>query len=321
MKKEYIILGLIIIALSAYILTNKTDRDNYTLPSIPEINGSDITEITVQKGDKNIVISKNGGSWSVANAGSDKSYKANQESITKMVDLIKSLKLSALVSESGNLSPYELDEKNRITVEAKSQSETVRKFEIGKSAPSFRHTFVRLDANKSIYHAEKSFRQDFDKSLQDLRDKKIISFDKGKISAITIKKGDKIKEFAIKDGKPVSSGEVKEAIEEGEAIETILTTLSDLNCHSFTDSDNKDEFRQKEILEIAKITLKEEPEKELSFVIYTKDENDNYPAISSESIYPFFITTHDGNQIVEKIDSALGIKKEEPTSEDKQESQ
>lgn len=337
MKKEYVILGLIIIALSAYLLTKKTDRDNYTLPAIPEINVADITEIAIQKGeskqdikqngdkdnkDNKILISKKDGSWVVSGAVPDKNYPADQESITKMVDIIKSLKLSALVSESGNLAPYELDAKNRINVTVKSKAETVRNFAIGKTAPSFRHTFVVLDNGNSIYHAEKSFRNDFDKTINDLRDKKVLSFDKNKISSITLKKGDIVKTVALKDGKPVDDNKDKKPVDsnkdgkavdnkENEALEKILTTLSDLKCYSFTDTESKNEFKEKGIEEISKVSIKESADKEISFVIYNKDANGNYPALSSESLYPFFLNTYEGNDIIANIDQSMGIKKEE----------
>lgn len=347
MKKEYIILGLIIIALSAYLVTNKTDRDNYTLPSIAEINAADIAEIAIERDNdgkdsngnysKNIIISKKDGAWLVSSSDSDKTYPADKESITKIVDVVKALKLSALVSESGNFAPYELDTKNRINITVKSKTETVRKFEIGKTAPSFRHTFIRLDGSNNVYHAENSFRGDFDKTVGDLRDKKVLVFDKTKINTITLKKGDGLKEAQIKDGKVVADAKDGKSLDKSsdknigdkdaksnnasvengsvksldsksnDAIESILTTLSDMKCHSFTNTDSKDEFKDKGVEQMAKITLKQDSDKKFSLVIYKKNEKGNYPAISSESIYPFYLNTYEGDEIVSKIDDAIGL--------------
>ncbi|MBF0231508.1 MAG: DUF4340 domain-containing protein [Desulfamplus sp.] len=351
MKKEYIILGLIIVALSAYLVLHKKDRNNYILPLIPEINAADITEISIEKDGNSILLSKKDGTWFVT----DKNYPASQESVTQILDIVKDLKLSALVSESGNLNPYELDSKNRISVTVKSAVETLRKFEIGKTAPSFRHTFVRLDGNSNVYHAAKSFRRDFDKTVDDLRDKKVLSFDKSKISSIALKKGETIKEIAIRDGKPVSvdakvqdsaqgkedspakedkpvnsgsdnsSNEAKpvdstsdksseekadKPVEKSDVIESILAMLSDFKCHKFTDTDNKDQFKGME--EIASIVL--QGEKEISLVIYKKDAQDNYPALSSENVYPFLLDTYHGDDIISKLDNVLGLKKEDENS-------
>ncbi len=367
MKKEYIILGFIIIALSAYIMTKKTDRDNYSLPGIHEINVADITEISIQKGedkqdkspnsakdqnskDDKIVILKKDGSW-VVGAAPDKIYPADQDSITKILDIVKDLKLSALVSESGTLEPYELDSKKRITVTVNTNDKTVRKFEIGKTAPSFRHTFVRLEGNTSVYHAEKSFRNDFDKTVDDLRDKKVLFFDKSKINNLIIKKGDEIKDFNVKDGKfyekteekivdktqdneelvakdgkisendtskssssTTDKSEKNENSKKNEALEEILTTLSSLKCHSFMNTENKDAFNRKGFEEIATISLTLEANKDIVFALYNKDENGNYPATSSETLYPFLLNTYEGNSIVENIDAAIGINKKDTKS-------
>ncbi|MBF0469658.1 MAG: DUF4340 domain-containing protein [Desulfamplus sp.] len=323
MKKEYIILGLIIVALSAYLVMHKKDRNNYILPLIPQINAADITQISIEKDGNSIVLSKKDGTWFVT----DKNYPASQESVTQIIDAVKDLSLSALVSESGNLTPYELDSKNRISVTVKSAVETLRKFEIGKTAPSFRHTFIRLDGNSNVYHAAKSFRRDFDKTVDDLRDKKVLSFDKSKTSSIALKKGDTIKQIALKDGKPVNTKEENSGdnaensgdkadnsgdkadnpVEKSDVIESILAMLSDFKCHKFTDTDSKDQFKAME--ETASIVL--QGEKEISLVIYKKDTEDNYPALSSGSIYPFLLDTYHGDDIISKLDDVLGLKKED----------
>jgi len=287
MKKEYIILGLIIAALSAYLIMYEKDQNNYILPSIPQINVAEVTEIVISRGGKDTLLSKKDDTWVVT----DKRYPASQESVTQMLDIVKDLKLSALVSESGNLTPYELDSKNRISVTVKSKTGILRKFEIGKTAQSFRHTFVQLDGNSNVYHAEKSFRREFDKTVDDLRDKKVLSFDKNKISLLTVKKGDKVKDVAIKDGKPVENKNQK-------AVEALLTMLSDFQCHSFTDTDIKDEF--KGLKEAVTIVLK--GDKEHSIVLYSKDAKGNYPALSSGTIYPFMVQTYQGDDLISKSD-------------------
>ncbi|MBF0204044.1 MAG: DUF4340 domain-containing protein, partial [Desulfamplus sp.] len=327
-----------------YLVMHKKDRNNYLLPSIPEINVADITEIGIDKDGKNIILSKKDGAWVVT----DKNYPVEQESITPMLDIIKKLQLSALVSESGNLTPYELDSKNRIDVTVKSKIETLRKFEIGKTAPSFRHTFVRLDGDSKVYHAAKSFRRDFDKTVADLRDKKVLVFDKNKINSITLKKGDIVKDIAIKDDKPAvddkkvdtngekSSDKTDEKpldtiaqksldnsndksleksndkpLENKEAIDSLLNMLASFKCHSFTDTDSKDEFKGME--EIASIILK--GDKEFSIVIYKKDDKGNYPTLSSEIVYPFVMDTYQGDDLISKLGDALGIKKEDDKKE------
>ncbi len=48
-KKEYIILAVIIVALLLYLSQRSTDRTLYQLPKMPEISNSDINKIEVNK--------------------------------------------------------------------------------------------------------------------------------------------------------------------------------------------------------------------------------------------------------------------------------
>ena len=48
-KKEYIVLVIIILALSAFLFFRKTDRTLYELPRISEASKKDITKIEITK--------------------------------------------------------------------------------------------------------------------------------------------------------------------------------------------------------------------------------------------------------------------------------
>ncbi len=347
MKKEYIILGLIIVLLSAYLVLRNQNGNNYALPFIPEVKVSDIHEIILEKEGKTIPITKKDEAWKV----SDKNYPAETKSITKMLDIIKEMKVTALISEAGeNLTRYELDEPNRIGVTVKSKSETMRQFEIGKAAPSYRHTFIRLASNPSVYHAAKSFRRDFDKSVADLRDKSVLQFDQEKITEITLEKEGitqtlaltKISEEEEENATEtddaaanadsstaetaestvtvwqIQGDETNSALDETKknAIKEMLSTLSTLKCSSYSESDDKKSaFKDQAIL--ATLTLKGDKAYTLQLITKTVDDGD-YPGLSSENGYPFFIGSYEGDNLLKKVDSVLGIeeKKDENQSMD-----
>ena len=347
MKKEYIILGLIIVLLSAYLVLRNQNGNNYALPFIPEVKVSDIHEIILEKEGKTIPITKKDEAWKV----SDKNYPAETKSITKMLDIIKEMKVTALISEAGeNLTRYELDDPNRIGVTVKSKSETMRQFEIGKAAPSYRHTFIRLANNPSVYHAAKSFRRDFDKSVADLRDKSVLQFDQEKITEITLEKEGitqtlaltKISEEEEENATEtddaaanadsstaetaestvtvwqIQGDETNSALDETKknAIKEMLSTLSTLKCSSYSESDDKKSaFKDQAIL--ATLTLKGDKAYTLQLITKTVDDGD-YPGLSSENGYPFFIGSYEGDNLLKKVDSVLGIeeKKDENQSMD-----
>ena len=65
-----------------------------------------------------------------------------------------------------------------------------RSFDMGKTAPTYQHTFIKLPDNPNVYHARGNFRNSFDLTIDDMRDKTALSFDPSIIWKIGITKAD-----------------------------------------------------------------------------------------------------------------------------------
>ena len=65
-KKEYIILALVIIALSAYLLTRTSDRTQYQLPDVPQVAGKEISKLQITRDKTIIVVHKKDDKWYIA---------------------------------------------------------------------------------------------------------------------------------------------------------------------------------------------------------------------------------------------------------------
>ncbi len=63
MKKEYLILIVVIIFAGSYLLLHKENRDNYKLPEIEDIDTSKLTGIIIKSSNRNIKFIKKGESW------------------------------------------------------------------------------------------------------------------------------------------------------------------------------------------------------------------------------------------------------------------
>lgn len=191
-KKEYIILAAVIVLLSLYLIFRTRDRSHYELPDIPEISRQDITKIDIIKQDGTTTLNKTNSDWHIA----PHDYLADKDKINAMLDVIEKLHLTALVSESKNYEIYDLGDTGRITVKAwSSEGSLKREFHMGKTAESYRHTYVKLPEDDRVYHASTNFRPKFDQTEEALRDKTVLSFDKSKITKITYIKGSKKLEF------------------------------------------------------------------------------------------------------------------------------
>lgn len=319
MKKENIILALIIAALSFYLATTKKDNNNYTLPVLDEVKVSEITDISLSKNDTIISIKKKGDGWVL----SDKEYLADKSKIDNILDAIRKIELTALVSENKDLARYELDPANKISVQAKKEEKLLRKLDVGKTATTYNHTFVRLEGDDKVYQAKGDFKPYFDKTIAQLRSKAVLSLNPEEIKTILISKNEitqtfiqepesALSEDENKKEKAITVSKVKKKIwksEKNQVLDTevmddLINTLKTLECEEYTKIEEKDPFWNKRM--IAKVTIQGTNE----LVIFEK-EDEKYPAISSDNAYPLLLNDNNGKNILDLVDKILGIENKE----------
>jgi hypothetical protein len=292
-----------------YISSEQSDRTHYQLPEVRKIQQADISKINIRKKDADIVLVRDGDGWRVG----PERYPASASGVDIIINTITGLKLSAMVSESKNYPLYELDEEHAIEVEAFNGDESLVKVLIGKPASSYRHTFVRLGDDHRVYHAEGNLKYDFNKTASDLRDKKVMTFS-DELIEITLKKGDD-ELTVIKKTHPVSvdvsDKEGEEGAEQAEPpqwitpggkpvkqkeVDEIVTTLSDLDCDTFIEGKSRNDFTSP----VYTITLKGADTYSLSFF---EKKDKQYPAISSQSDYPFLLSEWKAGRIMKDLSS------------------
>lgn len=339
MKKEYLILILVIAGLCAYLFTHNENRTNYALPELKSLNASDITAITIEQNGKTIRISKTNDVWGLT----EKTYPADIDKINTLIKTITDLRITTLVSDKKeDARRYQLDSENRIKVTAEGNSGAVRTFEMGKVAPSYHHTFVRLEGADTIYHAAGNFRRDFEADINDLRNKQVLSFDDKTIKGMELNTSGITRtlltspgtdndsattppptgtqESAPKDQAPAIKSEAKTTAwlfqddntpGDTDKVKTLLSSLSSLECDSYTADENKKSIEGQPPL--CSILLK--GDKKIHLTLFEKDANGKYPGLSSETPFPFVLDTYQGQDIVSNIETLLGIEKK-PEAED-----
>ncbi len=295
-KKEFVILGLVIAALAAYLVQRSGDRTQYTLPTVAPLAAADVSRIQVTHAGQSVVLVRSGDRWRIDPQG----FAADPQKVKEILEAITGFGLTALVSESKNYPLYELDEEHRINVKAWQGEELKRDFDIGKTAPSFRHTFVRLAGDDRVYHGRDNIRFRFEGGVDDFRDKTVLAFDRSEITEIRITKGEAAltlsrspeqKKDAAAGAPPAagnretwSSADGREA--EGSAVAALLAALSDLKCASFIADREKSSFTQP----VFTVALKGAKEHTLSVFEPTTPEGKERPAVSSGSDWPFLIS-------------------------------
>ena len=97
MKKEYLVLVAIIVALGAYIALQRNDQVQYQLPVLPAIEPETLTRIEITDGEETVVLERAANDiWRVGEA----KYMADAHKAERIVEVISALSLTTLVAES-----------------------------------------------------------------------------------------------------------------------------------------------------------------------------------------------------------------------------
>ncbi len=341
MKKELLILGAVIVGLVAYLVFHSEQKSHYTLPDLPRVDVEGVTSLAVEKNGKTITLDRENGQWTV----SDKHYPADTDTVKKLLDVVENLRVSALVSQSRDLVRYDLTPEQGIKVTARKGDTVVRSFELGKAAPTYRHTFVTLAGHGGVYHALGNFRQDFDRDVAGFRSKKVFGFDRESLTSLVVEKADlkrtlvagqpddkdkdKVQDQAqaqeqeqdqdqdqdqeqtpwkAEDGNPVDAGKV----------DALVADLTQLDCASYPDGQTDlPDAGGTPLLKVQVTTGSGDKARNDGLVLHKKTENGDYLATSSQTPYPFILNAYQGDDLVSWVDSVLGIKSEEKTSENR----
>lgn len=312
-KKELIILGLVIVILAAYLFFQKSaDRTHYELPALPALEENDITALEVITGDATLELRKRDDVWYVEPGR----FKADESRVKPMLDVIRNLILTALVSEAGNDQRYDLDDEKRIRVRALSSDRELRVLDIGKTAPSHQHTFVKITNDNRVYHARENFRSRFERSRSDLMDKTVLTVARDNVKRIDIARPDAPPVMLSLVQKPAEdSEEPTEAETPAEAtapapefvwqnadgnlvseseINDLLQTVSNLKCREFIEDRSKESYASPLIT----VIVNDGMERVLTIFEKHDPEDADYPAISSENDHPFMLSQLTAEDII-----------------------
>ncbi len=308
-KKEYIILALVIIALSAYLVTRTSDRTQYQLPDVPQVAGKEISKLQITRDKTIIVVSKKDDKWYIA----PEEFPADGSKVKDMLNAIENLTLTALVSESKNYNLYDLDEDKKINVRAWQEDNLKRDVDLGKTASSFRHTFVKPAGDERVFHARGNIRSNFDLTIDDLRDKLVLTLNPADIQQFQVIKdqqslilnktqppvevedaqADKQTETTPEANKPAWQASDGQPVDEA-VVKQILNTVSNLRCEKFISDRRKDEFTSP----LFTLKMKGGQEYSLSIFAKTAEKDAQYPAASSGSDYAFMLSDSQADRIM-----------------------
>lgn len=305
LKKEYIFLLAVIIGASLYLYFKDTDRLNYQLPELAELNLAAIDTIEISRPNQNrVFVKKQDGQWQIQPEG----YPVDETQIDKMLTTASKLTLSTMVATSANYDRYGLSPENAITVNISGQDGAVsRRIDIGKKTTSHNHTFVKVDDDPNVYHADGRLETAFDKTVARLRDKTVLAFNVDDIRNITIvNRGKTIaleKQLSQPDDEPeTETGAQPEMMwvtaqgkaADADTIAVLLEDLSTLECREFLSEEEKDGLAGP----IYTVTVSGNGEHTLSLFPAKTDDADEYRGVSSYAASPFVLAGNTATDII-----------------------
>jgi len=298
-KREYIGLAAVIVVLVLYLVLRDTDRTHYELPVLPPVETSGIDRLEIARPADTLTLAKRRDGWVIEPQG----YPAADAKIDRMLKAVAELTPTSLVSESGNYRRYDLVDDARIRVAAFGGGEALRSFDVGKTASTYRHTFVLLEGDERVYQVRGNIRGIFDTKLDQMRDRDVFTVDRPALTeiAVTSKDGDLILRKTTKTLEPAEEGESPATVTEwitadsleadGTVVNQILGRIAGLQADGFPEEMTKDDLGEPQYTLIATGAASD------TLYIYGETGGKKYLAASSSYPFPYLLSEWKVKQI------------------------
>jgi len=261
-------------------------------------------EIVIVKPDKtNLKIVQDGEKWLI----NQEAFPGDKNKIDGLIKKIKDLDVVDIVSKKAFYTKYDLSPDKAIDVKLFEQGNLIREVVFGKKSSTNRHTYVRIDNRPEVFLVSGTFDNDFNKTVEDLRDKDIFKVEKDSINAFEVAyRGRKYNLFKKQEAPKVEppkspSDPAKKEDKKPEdkwvcqkypqakiskrKVETIISSFNPLRADNYPDL-KKDKLKRS----LASIKLKT-MSKEITLNIHYQDKKEKkYIATCSESPYVFTLS-------------------------------
>jgi Domain of unknown function (DUF4340) len=156
-----------------------------TPPKILSLKEDDIAKIDLKKKDADeLVLTKNSsGKWQIT---APKLLGVDQSAVSGMVGALSSLSSERVVEEkASDLKPYGLSEP-ALEADLTEKDSKTQKLLLGDNTPTGNAVYAKLDSDPRVFTIASYEKTSIDKSVNDLRDKRLLTVDAEKISRIEL---------------------------------------------------------------------------------------------------------------------------------------
>jgi hypothetical protein len=154
-------------------------------PKILTLAEVDITKISLKKkgGDETVVEKNNAGKWQVA---APKQYLADQDAAAQLVTAAATINSDRVIEDkASDLAGYGLQSPT-LEVNITIKNGQTKKLLFGDDTPTNSGAYVMLQGDSRVFTVASYTKTGLDKSLNDLRDKRLLTFDQDKLSRVEL---------------------------------------------------------------------------------------------------------------------------------------
>jgi Domain of unknown function (DUF4340) len=153
-------------------------------PKILALTEGDVTKIAVKKkGADETVVEKTNNKWQLT---SPKPYPADITAVSQLLTAAANVSGDRIVEDkASNLSAYGLNAPS-LEVDITGKGGKVSKLEIGDDTPTNSGSYAMLSGDPRVYTVASYVKTGLDKSSNDLRDKRLLTFDQDKLSRVEL---------------------------------------------------------------------------------------------------------------------------------------
>jgi hypothetical protein len=198
--------ALILLALAGVLYWSQHRKPPATAPStanatpvILKIDPATITAITVKpKGAEPITLSRSGTAWRITSPGD---FPADSATVSGMLSSLAPLTSQSVVEDHAtNLADFGLTDPS-LEVDVTDKDNKTDRLLLGDDAPAGEGTYLQLAGNPRVFTAASYIKTSLNKSLGDLRDKRLLPVDASSVSSFDlIRKGQDIGFARVQNG-------------------------------------------------------------------------------------------------------------------------
>jgi len=219
-----------------------------TAPVILKVNPADVTQLVIKQKEP-VALKKTDGKWQITEP---KPYPADQEAVAGVLSTLSGLNADRVVEEkTSDRKQYGLDPAQvELDISVK---DGTRQLLLGDGTPAGGDFYAALATDPRVFTIASYQKSSLAKSLNDLRDKSLLTFGADKVSRVELlKKGEDLEFDRTKDGwqilKPSSSPA------DSSAVNALVSTLTNARMDLSTTTDAAAAFARATPLATAKVT-------------------------------------------------------------------